>query len=82
MSDQYFKDKAIEIRNKIYDSSVDNKKTTVGDIDDIIYLSLKEVARDQRYACVDAFHNYNLSRQCFETYVEGIIQNTSIEIKK
>ena len=71
MSDQYFKNKAEELL-KLIDSAIED-----GDEESIkkyMYLSLKEVAKDQRYACVEAVGNYTDSAIC------GIIQNANIKI--
>lgn len=83
MSDQYFKNKADEIEQKIHSLKIDTKgKCTGQDIEDIIYIGLKEVARDQRYACValvtkhfkDDYDNIDL--------VCNTIQNAQIEKDK
>lgn len=54
MTDEYFKNKASEIEEKIHIKKMEKKrKMTFQDIEDIIYIGLKEVARDQRYACIE-----------------------------
>jgi hypothetical protein len=79
MTDEYFKKKAEKIRNKIYDSRVDNKKLTFEDIDKIIDLNLKEVARDQRYASIAEveieMNDFNLTNQC-KNRIIGVIHNS------
>lgn len=56
MEDDYFKNMADKITIHIC-----NKSVSDGDFSETrhqIYLTLKEVAKDQRYACVDAIVNY------------------------
>lgn len=79
MSDKYFKNKAEEIHDKIRSARVENKKLTKADIEYIIYIGLKEVARDQREACKIAYRNENLSKYCCNTYMEGIILSARME---
>lgn len=86
--DTYFMKKAEELRNKIQDAKIDSKHLTFEQIDEIIYIAMKEVARDQRYACVEAF-DYECRRESVEsgnidgmsfnqTRISGIIQNATI----
>lgn len=81
--DRYFKDKANEIENKIHELRMDqNKKHTFQDIEDIIYIGLKEVARDQRYACVDAIAQTGEFEDKGLSWIQGIIQNAQIQGKE
>ena len=75
MSTKYFKDKAKDLLSRIIDEYESNKDEE--DMEVLIYLCLKEVARDQRYACVETFRSENLSKYCSDTYMEGIIQNAT-----
>jgi len=76
-------DLAIKWQNKIYDLRAEGKKFTFEDIDKIIYITLKEVARDQRYNCIDAFNNdasYGEQIQLVDC-IQSIIQNAQIKVK-
>jgi len=73
MSDQYFKDKADEIF-KLVEMNINFE-----DIYKAIYIGLKEVARDQRYACIDAVRNYPHTDAV--SNLQGLIQNANIEVK-
>jgi hypothetical protein len=73
MSDKYFKDKAKDLLSRIVDEYEANKDEE--DMETLICFCLKEVARDQRYACVEKVGNYTDSAIC------GIIKNTEIEDK-
>ena len=76
MSDQYFKDRAERIlRVKNYD--IITKEEYDAAIT-LLSFNLKEVARDQRYACIEAV-TY-LPDNIFT--LEDIIQNANIKIKK
>jgi predicted DNA-binding ribbon-helix-helix protein len=58
MIDDYFKSKAKEINNKITALRVNKGwKVTQVEIEEIIYLGLKEVAKDQRYASIELIRN-------------------------
>lgn len=72
MSDKYFKEKASEFIDLIDSGKIIFDET-------IIIFLLKEVARDQKNACIDAYHNHNLSKQCVDSFIEGIIQNAEIK---
>ena len=78
MSDQYFKDKAKEIEELINS----DPKCSREQIRHLIYIALKEVARDQRYACVDAIGIDCNIDQREQDRLEMIIQNANIESKK
>jgi hypothetical protein len=58
MIDEYFKNKAQEINDKITVLRV-NKGWQIKQVDilDIIYLGLKEVAKEQRYASIELIRN-------------------------
>jgi len=79
MSDQYFKDKAEEVFQKIKVNEGWGADS-IFNLDDptckLIYMSLKEVARDQRYACIDAVKNYPHTDAV--SSLQGLIQNASI----
>lgn len=85
MSDQYFKDKAEEIFNQIKinegwgaDSTFNLEDPTCK----LLYISLKETARDQRYACIDVIGIECNIDQREQNRLEMLIQNASIESKK
>lgn len=89
MSDQYFKDKAESILRVIH-YRILNPSLTEDEYDAAVTLlgfNLKEVARDQRYACVDAIHSECRKEYSIGHFINGkdigsIIQNANIEIKK
>jgi hypothetical protein len=73
--DIYFEEKAEELRNKIADFKIRNSGITFDDIDKIIYLTLKEVARDQRDACITSINTYReaINRSTWnDLYYSGI----------
>lgn len=53
MEDKYFMQKATALRDAIHDAKMENKRLSFEDIDRIIYMTLKEIAKKQRYTCVD-----------------------------
>lgn len=81
--DIYFEKKAEEIRWNISNLMTTKRNCTADEIFNIIYLGIKEVARDQRYACVGAVQSYYNSHELHGTIsnVQGIIQNAMIEDK-
>lgn len=80
MSDKYFEDKAKEIFNKIHENEGWGKDS-IFRLDDptckAIYLGLKETARDQRYACVDAITDTGYE---FENIFHSKVMNANIKI--
>ena len=76
MSDKYFKDKSSELFNQIFENN------NIEEVKHIIYISIKEVARDQRYACVDAIRVDRNVYQREQNRLEMQIQNANIEYKE
>lgn len=83
--DMYFEKKAEELINKILKSMNENgNKIVYNIVKRELYIALKEVARDQRYACVDAFQNECRQASCIDSYMNkkstaSIIQNAMIK---
>ena len=76
MSDQYFKKKASECFNEILGNFNDKgSKLYTSEIEHLIYMKLKEVARDQRYACVEAIAKNCLSGNLSEDFPFSKIEN-------
>lgn len=84
--EDYFEKKANEIEEKIHDLKVETKRKCTGeDIAKVIKLGLKEVARDQRYACIDEIKDYDAvhsSREVPTSIIDricGIVHNSQIK---
>ena len=77
MSDQYFKNKAEGILKSINFDII--TKDEYAEAIQKIYIALKEVARDQRYACVDAYNRHTEIDGKMGISTTGIIQNANIE---
>jgi len=87
MSDKYFKDKAEECFNEILGNFNDKgSKLYTSEIEHIIYMALKEVARDQRYACIEEITINCISNNLPENFqyrkVKGLLHNAEIKDKE
>jgi hypothetical protein len=77
---EYLENKAIEIRDKIQDAKISNKRFTLEMMDEIIYEGLKEVAERQKFAIYDAFNhdsNYGAGIILID-YIQQVIQDSKI----
>lgn len=79
--DNYFNKKAEEIFTGIV-SNVQKGNLSDFDAIKVIYAGLKEVARDQRYACIDAFIKSTYDPDASESRHISAIQNAQIEGEK
>lgn len=80
--EQYFEKKlneVLDIMGLILSRMHDEQEVTK--LKNSLKIKLKEVARDQRYACVEAIQSYYNSRELHGTIsnVQGIIQNAQID---
>jgi len=89
MSDKYFIDKAEEIFCKIKyieGWGEDSIFTLKDPICNLIYIGLKEVARDQRYACIEDIDKNWMDNKFPENFpyckVEDLLQNSNINKEK
>lgn len=76
-TDKWFEDKAIELARKLLVGGL----TGCGQDIDIISLTLKEVAKEQRYACVEAINQEfvrNKFDRMYQNEITSIIQNANI----
>jgi dihydroneopterin aldolase len=84
MSDKYFEGKAFQIVEKVLEE-LNNQVRDFDKIQKSISIQLKEVARDQRYACIEDVAKNCLSENLSPNFpyckIEGIIQNAEIKDK-
>jgi hypothetical protein len=76
MSDIYFEKKATAIAHMI---GVCNQTQDYGKMEHEIYIALKEVARDQRYACIDEFKKQYSNLNVYSDNVVKTLHNADIK---
>lgn len=75
MSDNYFKKKALDLFNTL---GMCNQTNDLGKMEHEIYITLKEVARDQRYSCIDAFKKEYSNLNVYSNNVVKTLHNANI----
>lgn len=77
MEDKFFKDKAAQVYRELIEATTDENHITHESIDKILYMAFKDVAKEQRYTCVDAVRAVYINHDMpVDNYILSTIQNS------